>query len=120
MRWLIHALGGGAGHLTRGYALARRAVADGHQVEILAGGSFSPWLVERLGGQPGLTVTHLDPALGAAAVRAALAARLASIDRMVVDVFPRGLGGELSQLHPRCARVLVLRHLRAGYRLRPA
>jgi hypothetical protein len=112
MRWLVYALGGGAGHLTRAYGLGRAALARGHQVEILAGGSFNPWLVERL---PGVTVTHLDPARGNEACAAAVRARVrrGDFDRLIVDTFPRGLLGELPALS--VPRVLVARPLVPGY-----
>jgi hypothetical protein len=121
VRWLHYALGGGAGHLTRAYALARPALAAGHEVEILAGGGFSRWLIRRLRDVPGLRVTYVDPRAGKEATAATVRARVRAggFDRFVVDCFPRGLIGELAELVVPCPRILVARAMVPAYVERP-
>jgi hypothetical protein len=105
---LIYALGGGWGHITRAAALAR-AIGPKARVRIFAN---SPYLS---------IVQAAMPELGIEAVstREEAAARIAgeNPDVLVVDTFPRGLGGELAQLLPslRALRVLVHRDLKPEY-----
>jgi hypothetical protein len=117
-RWRLYALGGGLGHLTRAAALARAACARGHAVELLTNSPFAPGLpLEALLG-PRATVHRLDARADKAATVAAVAAWLSGpTDVLVVDTFPRGLGGELVDLLPavRAPRVLVHRDLNPVY-----
>ncbi|WP_233595669.1 MULTISPECIES: hypothetical protein [Corallococcus] len=117
--WRVYALGGGMGHLTRACALTRAAVARGHAVDVLTNSPFAPGLpLESLLG-PGATVHRVDARLDKVATVAAVTAWLkdATPDVLVVDTFPRGLGGELVGLLPavRAPRVLVHRDLNPVY-----
>ncbi|NNC02777.1 hypothetical protein HJC10_07915 [Corallococcus exiguus] len=117
--WRLYALGGGLGHLTRAAALARVAVARGHQVDILTNSPFAPGLPLESWLGPGATVHRVDSRLDKAATVAAVGAWLAEStpDVLVVDTFPRGLAGELVALLPmvRAPRVLVHRDLNPVY-----
>ncbi|MCP3143092.1 hypothetical protein [Pyxidicoccus xibeiensis] len=119
LRWLVYALGGGMGHLTRAGALARMAARQGHAVTVLTNSPFAPGLpLEDVLG-PGVWVERLGAALDKRAVSAAVARWLqdARPDVLVVDTFPRGLGGELAPLLPglRARKVLVHRDLNPTY-----
>ncbi|RJS21967.1 hypothetical protein DRW03_16745 [Corallococcus sp. H22C18031201] len=118
-RWLVYALGGGLGHLTRAAALARVAARRGHLVSLVTNSPFAPGLpMEPLLG-PGVTVHRLDAAWDKPAVVAEVT-RLwtaAPWDVLVVDTFPRGLAGELPPLlaSTRALSVLVHRDLNPEY-----
>ena len=117
-RWLLYALGGGMGHLTRAVALGRAAHRRGHRVEVVTNSPFAPLLPleSQLGGGQ---VHRLDARLDKHAVRAALERLLARVrpEVFIVDTFPRGLGGELVSLLPGVAarKVLVHRDLHPDY-----
>lgn len=98
--WRIYALGGGLGHLTRAVALARRA--RGHDIEILTSSPFAA-AVEVEGVQVRRFGTDVDPREVADAVGS-------PCDVLVVDTFPRGLGGELAPLLDAIAAPKVLIH----------
>jgi predicted glycosyltransferase len=91
--WFIYALGGGWGHLTRAAALAR-AASPRHAVRILTNSPYAGVVRKAL---PELDVAALDPALPAPETRRAALReiRAARPSCLIVDTFPRGLGGEL-------------------------
>jgi predicted glycosyltransferase len=105
LKTLIYALGGGWGHLTRAAALAR---AMGFPTIL----SNSPYLQSVRHAMPELSIESV-------ASREDAVARIASEDPdvLIVDTFPRGLGGELADLLPSlCAtKVLVHRVLNPDY-----
>ena len=107
---LIYALGGGYGHLTRSVALAR--AAGGARVL-----SNSPF-VDRI-AEPGVEVLPIDPGLDRDATARVVDDLLhrTCYDTLVVDTFPRGLGGELVGHLERmaCRKVLVHRDLSPRY-----
>ena len=113
--WLIYALGGGWGHLTRAVSLARVAQAR-HPVRILTN---SPYTSRVRRAMPELDLVAIDPALSAAAARAQALATIETTGPgcLIVDTFPRGLGGELAGLLRSLAttKVLVHRDLSPGY-----
>ncbi len=118
-RWLLYALGGGMGPLTRASALARAAARRGHSVSLLINSLFAPGLpLEALLG-PGVRVHWLGPEVGKTQAGEAVARWLEAErpDVLVVDTFPRGLGGELVTLLPgvRVPKVLVHRDLNPAY-----
>ena len=111
MRWLLYALGGGLGHITRAIALARCAVAHDHRVTLLVNSPFAGKLpLER--ELPGAEILALNPALD----RDAVARRVVEIitdseyQVVVIDTFPRGLGGELAEILPQTPAIKVLVH----------
>lgn len=119
-RWLIYALGGGMGHLTRAIALARVAEKHGHSVYILTNSPFAnhiPWRCEL-----GLRSTcRIIPATwGKDRVSEVVDQVLQKVNdftAMIVDTFPRGLGGELASWLPKISipKVLVHRDLNPRY-----
>ena len=98
---LIYALGGGMGHLTRAVCLARRL---GPAVVLHSAPRPLP------SAPPGVVQRHVT----AAEARAALAT--AEADLLVVDTFPAGVDGGLSEplLRRFPRRALVRRYLRPG------
>ncbi|MEP3478521.1 MAG: hypothetical protein ABJZ55_04680 [Fuerstiella sp.] len=127
-RWMIYALGGGAGHLTRVTALARAAVRRFEQssqsalapdICILTNSPFARVVpvARELGDRHRLIQLdhHLSHASVTAEVRTVLAAE--SFDVLVVDTFPRGLGGELPEVLATlsCPKVLIHRDLNPNY-----
>lgn len=116
--WLVYALGGGWGHLTRATALAR--VARG-PVRILCNSPYGGEVCARL---PGLDIVALDFELPAARAREETVrqVRASGAACVIVDTFPRGLGGELALLLPTlgAARVLIHRDLNPKYVRRKA
>ena len=106
--WLIYALGGGWGHLTRAAALARAASTQ-HRVRILTN---SPYASQVLNAMPALDLVVIDPALSAADTRLETVRhiRAASPACLIVDTFPRGLGGELADVLHSLALCKVLVH----------
>ncbi|MCY2964796.1 MAG: hypothetical protein NT069_14360 [Planctomycetota bacterium] len=150
-RWLIYALGGGMGHLTRGLALARRAARDGATVQVVSNSrfaqrllnsgvfSFDPSVAAHLSSsgtstensgpnrwqplihlEPGIELIAIPPDLVKEAVSRTvrrIIGESAQFDVLVVDTFPRGLAGELTELLPSCpaTKVLVHRDLSPDY-----
>ena len=117
-RWLLYALGGGMGHLTRAVALGRAARRRGHRVELVVNSPFAPLLP--LEAELGEGCVHrLEARLDKHAVREALERLLDTVrpEVLVVDTFPRGLGGELVPLWPgvKARKVLVHRDLHPDY-----
>lgn len=111
---LIYALGGGWGHLTRAASLAR--VAPGHRVRILTN---SPYAMRVAKAMPELELIALDPSLGAAETRLRAVREIEAGDCgcLIVDTFPRGLGGELAGVlgSVGVAKVLIHRDLNPRY-----
>ncbi|HEX8434071.1 hypothetical protein [Archangium sp.] len=117
-RWLLYALGGGLGHLTRAVALGRAARLRGHRVEVVTNSAFASGLALEAELGEGL-VHRLSPELGKHTVRASFERLFARVspEVLVVDTFPRGLGGELATLLPelKVRKVLVHRDLHPDY-----
>lgn len=117
-RWLLYALGGGLGHLTRAVALGRAARRSGHTVDVVTNSPFASALP--LEAELGEGHVHrLGAELDKHAVREAIEWLLDSMrpEVLVVDTFPRGLGGELAPLLPgvKARKVLVHRDLHPDY-----
>ena len=97
--WLIYALGGGWGHLTRAVSLAR--IAQRHRpVRIVTSSPYAPIVAE--------SMPELDLVGSLAGCRPSC---------LIVDTFPRGLGGELADLLPTISapKVLIHRDLNPQY-----
>lgn len=117
-RWLLYALGGGLGHLTRAVALGRAARRRGHCVDVVTNSPFASALA--LEAELGEGHVHrLGAELDKHAVRESIERLLGLVcpEVLVVDTFPRGLGGELAPLLPglRARKVLVHRDLHPDY-----
>jgi hypothetical protein len=117
--WLIYALGGGWGHLTRALTLGRRA-AERHRVSILTNSPYAE-LIPPTFLPANLNIQSLDPTLNRDQICRLVLERLGRLDYdcLIVDTFPRGLGGELvsllESLPARILRVLVHRDLAPAY-----
>ncbi|MGF1525000.1 MAG: hypothetical protein ACFBSF_21955 [Leptolyngbyaceae cyanobacterium] len=114
-KWLIYALGGGWGHLNRAIALARVAVAHA-DIHILTN-SLYQHKVGPLQERIYLHSIDFAASLVDACEQAQQAILQTSWDCVIVDTFPRGLGGELVAMLPRitCPKILIHRDLRPAY-----
>ncbi len=118
---LYYAFGGGLGHGTRAMALARKlARVVGGEHYILLNSPFAATLRQEITREPRLQTQELSPL--ATKVQAAEFVRQAiesyRPDALIVDTFPRGLGGELIPVlshWKRGRRVLIGRTLPAVY-----
>ena len=99
--WIVYALGGGWGHLTRAAALTRYAA---HPVRILTNSPYASRF-------SGLNMVSIDAALDFGNTRRVVLREIehAQPSLLIVDTFPRGLGGELENYNGR--RVLIQRDL---------
>ncbi len=119
MHWCHYALGGGLGHLVRSLGLARAAVARGHYVTLLANTEYAQRLPvrEELGSRG--TFCEIPAAFDRGQVTDFVQQSLRNqrCDVLVVDTFPRGLAGELTDLLPKLSakKVLVHRDLNPRY-----
>jgi hypothetical protein len=118
-RWLIYALGGGLGHLGRAVALARAARRPGRTFRLLTNSPFAHAVsIERELGEAA-TVVRIDPELDRERVARVVGSEIepAGFDVLIVDTFPRGLGGELAPILDRLPvpKVLVHRDLDPRY-----
>jgi hypothetical protein len=120
-RVLYHALGGGLGHATRALAVARRLaplVGGAHRLHVNT--PFAPAIRSAVEREPGLALHAFPPAATAAEVAGDTLAFVRDWrpDLLVVDTFPRGVGGELAgvlEAWSDCPRALISRGLPAGY-----
>ena len=115
VQWLIYALGSGFGHLTRASALARFAPPD-NRVRILTNSPYAPCVRRSL---PELDIVAFDPDMTVAQAYVEVIRQIESArpECLIVDTFPRGLGGELVDALSSfpAARVLVQRDLNPRY-----
>jgi hypothetical protein len=121
--WLIYALGGGWGHLNRAVALGRIA-AQQRPVSILTNSPYAGVVSAYLHRQSQReSVPHLHiiaPETKAQMVRDRVRQVLLSADYscLIVDTFPRGLGGELVDILPHLSavpRILIHRNINPQY-----
>ena len=91
--WLIYAIGGGFGHLTRACALARAARATATP-RILTNSAYTPIVRKAM---PDVNIVAVDPAQTLTESCRDIVRHIQSMrfDCLIVDTFPRGLGGEL-------------------------
>jgi hypothetical protein len=127
---VIYALGGGWGHLNRALALGRIA-ARRHAVTILTNSSYAEYVLERLdltpqpsslarkGDSGEVYLEAIAPDLSREETCGRVQQFLLSqqYDCLIVDTFPRGLGGELAEILPQLqvSRILVHRDLNSQY-----
>lgn len=124
--WVIYALGGGWGHLNRALALGRVA-AKRYRVTILTN-SPNVGFVDLTPQPPSLPgkgelgricIEAIAPDLSREATCDRVRHFLLSTayDCLIVDTFPRGLGGELAEILPQLSvpRILVHRDLNPDY-----
>jgi hypothetical protein len=122
--WLIYALGGGWGHLNRAIALGRVAARQ-HPVHVLTNSPYAAWVrvqLQRLSHASTAYPLHLqvlpitsEPQAVGQVVQDML--QQTNPACLIVDTFPRGLGGELADILPRLKvpRILVHRDLQPHY-----
>lgn len=112
--WLIYALGGGWGHLTRALSLGRIA-ATRSQVIIITNSPYASQIdhenciVRQIGADAGFVATCSQ-------VRKIITQT--KCDRLIIDTFPRGLGGELADILPELhhiPRILIHRDINPHY-----
>lgn len=135
--WMLYALGGGIGHLNRSVALARAILRHAANEQLRSTAAESKTHISLLTNSPFANDLPIDQELKAVSGnnsyqvtvfparlrRDELAARIrmliqtSAIDVLVVDTFPRGLGGELVDLLPQltCRKILVHRNLNPRY-----
>ena len=106
MKILIYALGGGWGHLTRAAALAR-ALHPTTTAQILSNSPFVDIVRSAMA----------DLAIEPVSTREQAVSRIqqAVPDILIVDTFPRGLGGELAQFRTPAKKILIHRDLAPEY-----
>lgn len=118
-QWLIYALGGGLGHVTRASALARAANKAGVACTLVANSALLPLIAYQRELCAASQVVALDPQVDPALVTTRLQELLITNkpSRFIVDTFPRGLGGELVGFLPSvtCPTVLIHRDLNPQY-----
>ncbi|MBD2744238.1 UDP-N-acetylglucosamine--LPS N-acetylglucosamine transferase [Coleofasciculus sp. FACHB-1120] len=112
--WLIYALGGGWGHFTRSLSLGRIA-SRYHHVKILTNSPYATYLRDE-----SCDVQIIAPDAGFAATCEQVRDVLLNTryDCLIVDTFPRGLGGELADILPQLKhipRILIHRDISPVY-----
>lgn len=124
--WGIYALGGGLGHLTRSVALARgilklQGVDVPARISILTNSPFAG-IVQSSELPDGLSISRLNPTEERSVTVSAVHrwVEKSGFSTLIVDTFPRGLGGELSEIIQTVPhRVLVQRAMTERYALLP-
>ena len=119
-KWMVYALGGGLGHFQRSLSLARAATQFGHQIHIISNSrflDFIPWKkeIENSGIKVTVIPYNIDRIKTICRVRETLMND--NYDRLIVDIFPRGIAGELPELMEdlKIPKILVSRFLNPVY-----
>lgn len=112
--WLIYALGGGWGHLTRALSLGRIA-ANHIKVRIITNSPYAQQV-----GDEGCLVHWIPDNIGFSATCKQVREILCNThyNRLIIDTFPRGLGGELADILPQLhylPRILIHRDINPRY-----
>jgi hypothetical protein len=112
--WLIYALGGGWGHLTRALSLGRIAAVE-RKISIITNSPYTKQinhegcLIHWISDNTGFFPTCLS-------VRDIFLKN--KYDRLIIDTFPRGLGGELADILPQLdhiPRIFIHRDINPKY-----
>lgn len=112
--WLIYALGGGWGHLNRALSLGR--IATNHRnVKIITNSSYAKQIDDE-----GCFIYLIPDNIGASetCLRVRDILYNTAYDRLIIDTFPRGLGGELVDILPQLdhvPRILIHRDINSHY-----
>ncbi|WP_414551769.1 UDP-N-acetylglucosamine--LPS N-acetylglucosamine transferase [Anabaena sp. CCY 0017] len=112
--WLIYALGGGWGHLNRALSLGRIA-AKYRKIRIITNSPYAQKI-----SHEGCLVHWIPDDAGFSATCLKVREILLNIDYdcLIVDTFPRGLGGELADILPQLhsiPRILIHRDINPKY-----
>ncbi|MEB3147495.1 MAG: UDP-N-acetylglucosamine--LPS N-acetylglucosamine transferase, partial [Sphaerospermopsis sp.] len=94
--YLIYALGGGWGHLNRALSLGRIAAKE-KKVNIITNSPYTPQI-----NSEGCTLHCISNNAGFAETCQQVREIILNTDcdRLIIDTFPRGLGGELADILP--------------------
>ena len=116
--WFIYALGSGWGHLNRALSLAQVAAQD-RPVHVLTNSPYAQQVLPAV-ESASLKLHQLPAKVSVHQAKAFVESLLhrTAYDCLIVDTFPRGLVGELSQLIPKqsnICHVLVHRDLNPAY-----
>ncbi|OUL22813.1 UDP-N-acetylglucosamine--LPS N-acetylglucosamine transferase [Nostoc sp. RF31YmG] len=112
--WLIYALGGGWGHLTRALSLGRIAAIQ-RKVKIITNSPYAQQ-IDNEGCFIYLIPENTRVSETCLQVREIL--YNTSYDRLIIDTFPRGLGGELADILPQLhhiPQILIHRDINPRY-----
>jgi predicted glycosyltransferase len=118
--WQIYALGGGWGHLNRALSLARVA-ANSSLVRIVTNSPYVNYLTSIITKENSqIGVQSISPEANLSETRTQVLNTLLKrdYDCLIIDTFPRGLGGELVDVLPQLInipRVLIHRDLNPDY-----
>jgi Glycosyltransferase family 28 C-terminal domain len=112
--WLIYALGGGWGHLTRALSLGRIATIE-RNVKIITNSPYANEIDDE-----GCFIYLIPENTGASQTGLQVREILSNTayDRLIIDTFPRGLGGELADILPKLdhiPRILIHRDINSRY-----
>jgi Glycosyltransferase family 28 C-terminal domain len=112
--WLIYALGGGWGHLTRALSLGRIATTQ-RNVKIITNSPYAQQIDDE-----GCFIYLISENAGASQTCLHVREILSNTayDRLIIDTFPRGLGGELVDILPKLdhiPRILIHRDINSRY-----
>ena len=125
MSWLIYALGGGWGHLMRALAFGRIAALH-RPVTILSNSPYTANLLNYAAKEAllpivaGCYIQVISPAASFTQTcdRVRQIVSRMTYDCLIIDTFPRGLGGELADILPKIKsipRILVHRDINPNY-----
>ncbi|WP_017654036.1 hypothetical protein [Fortiea contorta] len=112
--WLIYALGGGWGHLTRALSLGRIAATQ-RKVRIITN---SPYAQQINNENCLIEWIPENTSFSATCLRVQEIIHQTTFNRLIVDTFPRGLGGELVDILPQLhhiPRILIHRDINSRY-----
>jgi len=112
--WLIYALGGGWGHLNRALALGRIAATQ-TEVKIITNSPYAQHI-----NNEGCIIHWLPEPKDFSATCQEIREMILNTkcDRLIIDTFPRGLGGELADILPQLQsipRILIHRDINPDY-----
>jgi hypothetical protein len=112
--WLIYALGGGWGHLNRALSLGRIAATE-RKVTILTNSPYAQKI-----GDEGCIIQQIphDADFATTCQQVREIVLNTQCDRLIIDTFPRGLGGELADILPQLhhiPRILIHRDINPRY-----
>lgn len=121
--WLIYALGGGAGHLTRSLALGRAITRHipNCNIQILTNSNYQhqSWVQHELSRNPSISLQNIPTTKEPNSLADLILEHVQSLNvtRFIVDSFPRGILGELVRILPLMSgnKVYVSRDLSPRY-----
>ena len=120
--WLVYAMGGGIGHVTRATALSRSLLqhsSGGDRITLLTNSSFAARLPieNELGERAEVMRIDSRHSRDRTVAEVQRVFKTALFHAVIVDTFPRGIAGELAEILPglNCRKVLIHRDLNPKY-----